>query len=112
MSSVRELIQELGGVELFVLSAGTGYRNPGFAWEPERCTIAVNVLGSAAMVNVAGLRRHAIGRRRLLDGISETAARQIARTIRRRRSRVYITKRWMLVAWLMRLAPDSVWGRL
>jgi len=174
MSSVRELINELGDVELFVLSAGTGAENPGLAWEPEKCTIAVNVLGFAAMVNVAVAhlekRRsgHLVGISSLaalrgfggapayfaskafvsnyLEGVRhrfrklripvfvtdvkpglvdtrlaggdfwmaspETAARQIARAIRKRRSRVYVTKRWLLVAWLMRLAPDSVWGRL
>jgi len=174
MSSVRELIDELGGVELFVLSAGTGAENPGLAWEPERCTIGVNVLGFAAMVNVAvahlEMRRsgHLVGISSLaalrgfggapaysaskafvsnyLEGIRyrfrklgipvcvtdvkpgfvdtrlsggdfwmaspETAARQIARAIRRRSSRVYVTKRWRLVAWLMRLAPDRIWGRL
>jgi short-subunit dehydrogenase len=53
MPLVQELIDELGDVELFVISAGTGFENAPLAWEPERETIAVNVLGFASMVNVA-----------------------------------------------------------
>jgi len=53
MPLLRELIDELGDVELFVVSAGTGVDNAELSWEPERETLAVNVLGFAAMVNVA-----------------------------------------------------------
>jgi short-subunit dehydrogenase len=53
MPLLRELIEELRDVELFIVSAGTGFDNATLAWEPERETIAVNVLGFAGVVNVA-----------------------------------------------------------
>jgi short-subunit dehydrogenase len=41
----------------------------------------------------------------------EKAARQIFKAIQRRKKRVYITKRWRLVAWLMKILPDSLYRR-
>jgi short-subunit dehydrogenase len=43
---------------------------------------------------------------------SETAARQIAAAIRKRRQHVYVTRRWRLVAWLMKVVPDALYARL
>jgi len=40
MPLVRELIEELGDVELFIVSARTGFENAALAWQPERDTIA------------------------------------------------------------------------
>ena len=37
----------------------------------------------------------------------ETAARQILVAIRRKRPIAYVTRRWRLVAWLLRILPDS-----
>lgn len=42
----------------------------------------------------------------------EKAARQLANAIDRKRSHIYITKRWRLVAWLVHLIPDRFWDRL
>ncbi len=42
----------------------------------------------------------------------ETAAKQIARAIARERTHVYVTRRWRLVAWLMKLLPERVRSRL
>jgi short-subunit dehydrogenase len=174
MSLLRELIDELGDVELFIVSAGTGSDNPDLTWEPERETIAVNVLGFAAMVNVAvkhlEARRagHLVGISSVaavrgvgaapayaaskafvsnyLQGVRyrlkklklpiivtdvqpgfvdtrmaggdfwmtspQTAARQIAAAIRRRKQHVYVTRRWRLVAWLMKVVPDALYARL
>ena len=42
----------------------------------------------------------------------EKAARQIFAAIRRRKSQVYVTKRWRLIAWLLRAAPDWLYHRL
>ena len=42
----------------------------------------------------------------------EKAAEQIWQAIRRRRKRAIITRRWWLIAWLMRIVPDSVYHRL
>lgn len=58
--ALREFADELGGVDLWVLNAGTGILNRDFAWEPERQTIATNVLGFAAMTDAAV--HHCIGR--------------------------------------------------
>jgi short-subunit dehydrogenase len=38
----------------------------------------------------------------------QKAASQIVAAIRKRKKRVYVTKRWRLIAWLMRLAPDAL----
>jgi len=42
----------------------------------------------------------------------EQAAECIWQAIRRRRKRVIITRRWRLVAWLMRIVPDGLYHRL
>ena len=42
----------------------------------------------------------------------QTAARQIAAAIRRRKRRVYVTRRWRLIAWLLRIIPDAVYAKL
>lgn len=176
MPLVRELIEELRDVELFIVSAGTGFDNAVLAWEPERDTIALNVLGFAGMINVAvahleargsghlvaisslaalrgnrvapayaaskafvsnylqGVRyrfkksnlpivvtdvqpgfvdtRMANGDRLFWVAAPQTAARQIAAAIRRRKQHVYITRRWRLIAWLMQIVPDALYSRL
>jgi short-subunit dehydrogenase len=174
MPLLRELIDELGDVELFIVNAGIGFDNADLKWEPERETIAVNVLGFAAMVNVAvahlEARRsgHLVGISSVaavrgvgaapayaaskafvsnyLQGVRyrlrklklpivvtdvqpgfvdtpmaggdfwmaspQTAARQIAVAIRKRRPHVYVTRRWRLVAWLMKVVPDALYARL
>jgi short-subunit dehydrogenase len=168
------LIEELRDVELFIVSAGTGFENAALAWEPERDTIAVNVVGFAAMVNVAVAHLekrgsgHLVGISSLaaLRGIGgapayaaskafvsnylqglryrvkklklpivvtdvqpgfvdtrmaagdfwmaspQEAARQIAAAIRGRKQHVYVTRRWRLVAWLMKGVPDALYSRL
>lgn len=176
MPLLQELIDELRDVELFIVSAGTGFNNSALEWEPERDTIAVNVLGFAGMVNVAvahletrgsghlvgisslaalrgngvapaysaskafvsnylqGVRyrfqklklpivvtdvqpgfvdtRMAKGDRLFWVASPEVAARQIAAAIRGRKQRVYISRRWRLIAWLLRVLPDAVYSKL
>ena len=73
MPLLRELIDELGDVELFIVSAGTGFENAALAWEPEKETIALNVLGFAGMVNVAVAHLETRGSGQLV-GISSVAA--------------------------------------
>lgn len=175
MPLLRALIDELRDVELFIVNAGIGFENAALAWEPERETIAVNVLGFAAMVNVAVAHLEARGSGHLV-GISslaalrglrgapaysaskafvsnylqavryrfnklklpvvvtdvqpgfvdtrmaagnrfwiaspETAARQIVAAIRARRRHVYITRRWRLIAWLLKVVPDALYSKL
>jgi short-subunit dehydrogenase len=175
MPLVRELVEELGDVELFIISAGTGFENPALAWEPERDTIAVNVLGFAGMVNVAvahlekrgaghlvgisslaALRgnrvapaynaskafvsnylqgvRYRFNRLKLPIAVTDvqpgfvdtrmaagnrfwiaspqTAAGQIVAAIRGRKRRVYVTRRWRLIAWMLRVVPDALYSKL
>jgi short-subunit dehydrogenase len=47
------LAAALGGVDLWVLNAGTGETNPDFAYLPERTTTLTNVVGFIAMADVA-----------------------------------------------------------
>jgi short-subunit dehydrogenase len=176
MVQLEELIEELGGADLIVVNAGVGQLNPDLTWEPEDRTIAVNVRGFAAMVNVACryfVRRgagHLVSTSSIsalrgggrapayhaskafvssyMDGLRhrlarlgspvvitdlqpgfvrtalaqgphvfwaaspEQAAEQIWQAIRRRKKRAIITRRWRLIAWLMRLLPDAVYHRL
>lgn len=42
----------------------------------------------------------------------EKAARQIANAIERQKDETYITKRWRLAAWLIKLIPNWVWNRM
>lgn len=46
--------------------------------------------------------------------VAETpvAARQIADAIRKKRNHAYITRRWRLIAWLIKLIPNWAWDRL
>ncbi len=41
----------------------------------------------------------------------EEAAKQICQAIRRKKKHAYITKRWRLIAWFLKLAPDRVYHR-
>jgi len=43
---------------------------------------------------------------------AETAARQICRAIRRKKEKAYITRRWMLIAFLLKRMPDWLYWRL
>ncbi len=176
MPRLRELIAEMGGVELFVVSAGTGFINRELRWEREQETIDVNVSGFVAVVNVAvehlqargsghivgisslaALRgngdalsynaskafmssylqglRHKFSKLKLPIVVTdvqpgfvntamakgeglfwvaspEEAAAQIYAAIRKRKRHVYVTKRWRIVAWFLRTAPDWLYHRL
>lgn len=176
ISRFSELVQELGGVDLVVISAGTGFINPELDWQKEQETIAVNVTGFAAIANatmqhflnagtghlvnfssIAALRgsgdapaynaskafetnyleglRQKVARQRLPITITdiqpgfvdtamakgeglfwvaspEKAARQIFQTIKARRKHAYVTRRWRLIAWLLKLIPDFLYHRL
>jgi short-subunit dehydrogenase len=176
MSLLRELIREMNDVELIVVSAGTGFLNFDLNWAHERDTVAVNVLGFCAAVNVAisyfktrdsghlvgissvaGLRgnreapaysaskafvsnyldgvRQMVCKRQLpivvtdvQPGFVDTAmakggglfwvatpreaAQQIFDAIRKRREHVYVTRRWRLIAWFLKIAPDWLYCRL
>jgi short-subunit dehydrogenase len=172
MQRLRELIAEMQGAELFVISAGTGFINPKLEWEPEDETIAVNVSGFAAIANVAvshleargsghlvgissiaalrgnpdapaygaskafmsnylqGLRYRfsklqlpvvvtdvqpgfvdtamAKAERKFWMATPEKAAAQIFAAVRKRKRHVYVTRRWRLIAWLIKAMPDRL----
>jgi short-subunit dehydrogenase len=40
------------------------------------------------------------------------AAEQIYNAIRKQRKHAYITRRWRLIAWVMRIIPDALWARV
>lgn len=73
MLLLRELIAEMNGVDLFVVSAGVGFINQDLDWEREQETIAVNVSGFTAAVNVAVEHLRARGAGHIV-GISSVAA--------------------------------------
>ena len=175
ISNLRELIDEMGGVDLVVINAGTGSIDPDLPWENEKTTIETNVLGFTAMANVAfhhfrekgsghlagvssiaGIRggggapaysaskayvsNYLQGLRYIAEksGLSITvtdiqpgfvdtamaqgdhvfwsapapkAAAQIFRAIRKKRKHAYITRRWRLVAWALKVLPDYFYRR-
>lgn len=70
---LNELITDMNGVELIIISAGVGFVNSEYEWKKELVTLETNVLGFAAMANVAV--RHFLERRAgHLVGISSIAA--------------------------------------
>ena len=71
--SLTDLISEMGGVDLFVISSGVGFENIDLDWEPEAETISVNVVGFARMVNIA-VKHLAFRGKGHLVGISSLAA--------------------------------------
>ncbi len=169
------LVEELGDVDLVVISAGTCAINHDLAWELEAKTIATNVNGFAAIATAAmkifldqgyghlvgissiaalrgsreapaynaskafvsnyleGLRIKAARSRLpiyvtdILPGFVDTAmaqgdglfwiatpqkaAKQILEAVDNRKHRAYITRRWRLIAWLMKALPDFIYER-
>jgi NAD(P)-dependent dehydrogenase (short-subunit alcohol dehydrogenase family) len=53
MAALTKLMEKMGGVELVVISAGTGHLNAKLDWTLENEAIQTNVTGFAAMANVA-----------------------------------------------------------
>lgn len=52
-SNLQSLIDEMQGVDLIVISAGTGSLEPDLPWNKEKETIETNVLGFSAIANIA-----------------------------------------------------------
>jgi short-subunit dehydrogenase len=176
MRTLEKFINEMGGVDLVVISAGTGDINGSLSWHLENEIIRTNVSGFAAIVNVA--MHHFMGKgsghlvgissiaalrggreapaynaskafeSNYLEGLRqkvrksglpititdikpgfvntamakgegifwaaepEKAARQIYRVIERKKSGAYVTRRWVLVAWLIKLLPGFIYERM
>lgn len=176
IQSLEELIQEMKGVDIFVISAGTGHINESLDWQKEKETINTNVSGFAAVANIAmqyfikngsghlvgissiasirgsrdapaynaskafvsnyleGLRGKAIkvklpiavtdiqpgfvdtamakGEGLFWVASPEKAAKQIYKAIKQKKKKACITKRWALVAWLLRIMPDFIYNKM
>ncbi|MCE5315932.1 MAG: SDR family NAD(P)-dependent oxidoreductase, partial [Parachlamydia sp.] len=53
INALRELIVEMDGLDLLILSSGIGYINPELDWQKEKETIDVNAYGACAVINGA-----------------------------------------------------------
>ncbi|MGV8073028.1 MAG: SDR family NAD(P)-dependent oxidoreductase [Syntrophobacteraceae bacterium] len=175
MQTLAAFIEEIGSLDLIVISAGTGKINTDLRWEMEKEVIETNVVGFAAIANVAmhhfiakgsghlvgissiaalrGWRdcpaynaskafesNHMEGLRQKVrklrlpititdikpgwvetamgqgEGVfwaapADKAAIQIYAAIKRKSSHAYITRRWRLIAWLLRIIPGSIYER-
>lgn len=173
---MNELTVELGGLDLLVISAGTGELNDNLDFRLEESTILTNVLGwthimdwaylffqnqgHGHLVNISsvgGIRgdgvapaynasksyqinytegiRKKVGKLRLPlfitdvrpgfvdtsmakgDGLFwvatvEKASKQIFRAIQQKRKIVYVTKRWRLIAGVLKLIPSSIYCKI
>ncbi len=176
MASLTDFIEEMGGVDLIVISAGTGELNRNLEWRMESDIIRINVEGFAALANVAihhfikkgsghlvgvssiaalrggrispaynaskafdsnyleGLRQKtarlklpitvtdikpgfvktAMSKGEGLFWIAppEKAARQIFAAIKRKEAVAYITKRWRLIAWFLKIVPERIYRKM
>jgi len=176
MQALDEMIAEMGGADLIVISAGVGFINPYLDWGKERDTVNTNIRGFAAIANAAfqyfskqgkghlvgissvaavrgsgiapaynaskafvlsyleGLRLNAAKQSLPIhitdvrpgfvdtamaqgDGLfwvasPEEAARKIYSAIAKKKKIVYVTRRWRLIAWLMRLLPEAIYKRI
>lgn len=176
IEKLNKLIEDMGGVDVIVISAGVGYINADLDWTKEEKTISTNVLGFTAMCNAAmkfflkqgaghlvgissiaairgnsgapayaaskafvsnyleGLRFWTYKKKlpitvtEIQPGLIDTAmakgdglfwvaatnkaARQIYQAILKKRSHVYITRRWRFIAWLMKGLPECIMRKL
>ena len=176
MESLRELIFEMGQVDLIIMNAGTGHVNHTLEWATETNCITTNVQGFAAMCNVAmqyfmerenghfaavssiaGVRgiggapaysaskafminyleslRGIVTRKKLNITISniqpgfidtamgqnpkafwrastQKAARQIVEGLNRKKTQIYVTRRWKIIAWIMKWLPDWIVNKI
>lgn len=176
METLAKFLNDMGDVDLIVISAGTGDINDSLSWDLENDAIKTNVTGFAAMVNVAThyfMQRgsgHLVGissiaalrgsrespaynaskafESNYLEGVRQKvtksslpititdikpgfvkttmakgegifwaaepdkAARQIFDVIKQKKPSAYITRRWVLVAWLLKLLPGFIYKRL
>jgi short-subunit dehydrogenase len=176
MAGLNELIDEMGGVDLIVISAGVGHVNQNLEWPPEYETIRTNVLGVTAVINTAmqyflhkksghlavissvaalcggadspaynaskayisnymdGLR-HKVKKNKLNITITdikpgfvdtnmakgeglfwvmplEKAAKQIYDALLQKKDEVYVTKRWGIIAFIIKIMPKFLYYRI
>jgi len=171
----NEMIKEMGGVDLVVISSGYGDLNSKLKWPPEKATIDVNVTGFALIAGIAfrhflergsghlvgissiaalhgnrsapayaaskafvsnyleGLRHAACksGKPILITDVqpgfvktpmsrgnnlfwistAQKAASQIYDAIAKKKNHAYITKRWRIIAWVLKIVPDWIYNK-
>jgi len=169
----NSLVAEMGGVDLMVISAGTGHGTPDLQWPNEKATIDTNILGFTAIADTVfnyfikqgyghlvgissiaairggryapaynaskafvcnyleGLRHMAIkaklpitvtdiqpgfvdtrmaqGDRIFWRAPASKAANQIYRAIERKKPHAYVTRRWRLIAWMLKIMPNWIY---
>jgi short-subunit dehydrogenase len=172
IQNLQELIEEMGGMDLIIINAGTGFFSLDLNWEEEYQTLMTNIMGFAAIANMAfryfknQRHGHIVGissiaalrgsgdspaynaskafESNYLEGLRikagklkrpiyvtdiqpgfvdtamvksdivfwkatpEKAAHQIYRAITRKKRHAYITKRWRLIAWIMKTLPHWI----
>jgi len=170
IETFNSLLAEMGGVDLVVISAGTGHGTADLQWPNEKDTIDTNVSGFTAIADTAfnyfikqghghlvgissiaairggryapaysaskafvcnyleGLRhmamktklpiyvtdiqpgfvdtRMAQGDRIFWRASTDKATQQIYRAIERKKPHAYVTRRWRLIAWVLKLMPN------
>lgn len=176
ITELKNLIDQMGGVDCGIISAGVGFINEDLDWEKEKTTIEVNVLGFNVMAvefmhhfyqkksghlvaisSIAALIGSPTGPAynaskayisNYLEGLQkkvmqdrlpititdikpgfvdtamaqgpnqfwvapvEKAADQIFDAIKNKKHHAYITKRWRLIAWAMKLSPHWLQARV
>ena len=102
----------MGGVDLVIISAGIGFINPELDLDKELETVATNVQGFITVANIAF--RHFVRQGEGLFWMApvQKAAAQIYWAIERKRSHAFVTKRWRLVAWMLKIMPDFLYHRI
>ncbi|MHB1153343.1 MAG: SDR family NAD(P)-dependent oxidoreductase [Eubacteriales bacterium] len=176
MNELSELITEMQGVDLIIITSGIGYINHKLEWDKEKETIDVNVSGVTAMINIS--MKHFIEKNsgqlavissvasqrgsreapaynaskafisNYLEGIRcmtkknklnititdirpglintkmakgdglfwvqpvEKAAGQIYNYIKRKKDVAYVTKRWGIIGFFIKLVPNWIYNKL
>ena len=172
IAAFRALIDEMGGVDLVVISSGVDFVSRDLPWEKDKMVIQVNVLGFTAIANTAfnyfleqgsghlvgissvtavrgglvtaynaskafvssyleGLQFRAFKSKKpitvtdIKPGYVDTpmaegkhlfwaappdkAAEQIMDVIKKKKSHAYVTRRWRLVAWMIKIMPRKLY---
>ena len=175
IKSFNELVEQMKGVDVVVISSGIGYVNPDLDLQKELETVAVNVTGFVAMANASykyfeqQKSGHLVGISsiaslipnsyapaysaskafeinylnslraktyksglpititEILPGFVDTSminkdeafwvatpqetAEQIYDAIESKKTRAYITRRWAIIAWLLKIMPNFILNR-
>ena len=134
---IKALTDSLGGVDLFIISAGVGHINPNFDFNLEDQTNQLNVIAFTLVYQsnyIEGMAQKAIqsklpiyttdvrpgfvktamakGPKMFWVSSKEKAAKQIFRSIQKKKRIVYITRRWMLIGWILKRIPWFIYKHM